>query len=262
LGDDGGKIYRSTNYGANWTDLGAIASGAIYFVAYLGNGIVVFGDFNHHVFRSTDYGANWTDLGVITSDYINVIVYMGNGIAVLADHAHHVYRSTNYGATWTDLGVIAGDTIASMAYLDGAGHVYCSTSAFGIDNVFNPSPFDKFLQFGVLGTIQAGGTCYPAPGNGAKQTNEIVIRVPRPGLLKNLYVWQRVASGAGGRTDIYTVRVNGGNTTITCTLNNATTGSDVTHSYLVAAGDRVSISLVSNNGSDTSADVTASVELV
>jgi hypothetical protein len=153
--------------------------------------------------------------------------YLGNGIAILGDSARHVWRST---------------------------------SAFQLSN-FNPNQFDKLLQFGCLGAITANGTSYLAPGNGATQANEIKARIPRPGILKNLYVWQRVASGLAGRTDIYTIRVNGVDTTITCTLNNATTGSDITHSELIAAGDQISIKLVSNDAADTSADVVATLEL-
>ncbi len=71
----------------------------------------------------------------------------------------------------------------------------------------------------------------------------------------------RISSGASGRTDIYTGRVNGADKAITCTLDNATTGQDTTHAVPLAAGDAVSIKLVSNNASDASADVTASLTL-
>jgi hypothetical protein len=122
-------------------------------------------------------------------------------------------------------------------------------------------PHELMLQFGCLGAITANGTSYLAPGNGATQTNELKVRVPRTGILRNLFIWQRVASGASGRTDIYTVRVNGADKTITCTLDNATSGQDTTHAVPVAAGDALSIKLVSNNASDTSADVTATLML-
>jgi hypothetical protein len=72
---------------------------------------------------------------------------------------------------------------------------------------------------------------------------------------------QRVASGAAGRTDIYTVRVNAADKAITCTLDNATSGEDTTHAVPVAQGDAVSVKLVSNNASDASADVTATLVL-
>jgi len=176
---------------------------------------------------SIDYGLKWEDLGVISTNIMESISYLGNGIVVLVDNDGHVFRST---------------------------------SAFQLSN-FNPNQFDKLFQFGCLGAITANGTSYLAPGNGATQTNEIKARVTRPGILKNLYVWQRVASGTAGYTDIYTVRVNGVDKAITCTFDNALLGSDTSHEVLVAAGDQISIKLVSNNASDTSADVVATLEL-
>ena len=122
--------------------------------------------------------------------------------------------------------------------------------------------FDKVFQFGCLGAVGAGATSYLAPGMGATQATEIKARVPHAGILKNLYVSQRVASGAGGRTGIYTVRVNAADKAITCTLDNVLLGSDTTNEVIVAAGDEVGIKLVSNNGADTSADVVATLELV
>ncbi|GAI24889.1 unnamed protein product, partial [marine sediment metagenome] len=53
LGDASGHICRSTDYGATWTDLGVIASGYIFSMAYLGNGIAILGDADAHVYRST-----------------------------------------------------------------------------------------------------------------------------------------------------------------------------------------------------------------
>jgi hypothetical protein len=55
--------------------------------------------------------------------------------------------------------------------------------------------------------------------------------------------------------------VNGADTVITCTLDNATSGEDTMHAVPVVAGDAVSIKLVSNNASDASADVTATLVL-
>jgi len=268
LGDFSGHVYRSVNYGLNWTDLGVISSSEIFSMAYLGNGIAILGDELKHVYRSIDYGATWTDFGEISTDAILAMTYLGNGIAILGDNFWHVYRSIDYGATWTDLGEVASGSIQAMAYLgngiailgDVAKRVCRSTSAFQLSN-FNPNQLDKVFQFGCLGAITPNATSYLAPGNGTTQTNEIRVRVPRPGILKNLFVWQRVGSGAAGRTDIYTVRVNGVDEGITCTLNNATEGSEPWTEVLVAAGDQVSIKLVSNDAADASADVIAVVEL-
>jgi photosystem II stability/assembly factor-like uncharacterized protein len=267
FGDNTGHVFRSTDYGATWVNLGVTASARIVCMAYLGNGIAILCDMASHNFRSTDYGATWVDIGVFGSGF--ALAYLGNGIACMGSANGHVWHSTDYGVTWTDIGALTGSSLSSMSYLTNGiaitgsqnGHVYRSTSAFGNDNFFSPYQFDLNLQFGCLGIITPNGTSYLAPGNGATQLNEIKVPVMRSGLLKRLFAWQRVPSGAAGITDIYTVRVNGVNTAITCTLENATAGSDVAHSKLVAAGDLVSVSLVSNSVLDASADVTVMLEL-
>lgn len=146
--------------------------------------------------------------------------------------------------------------------------------ASGLEVVTFSDVFDEFigstlgvksqlLEFGVQGVITPNATSYPCPGGAlaAATANEIKIPVSRGGWLKNLRVRQRVASGAGGRTDIYTVRVNGVDTDLTCTLDNATVGSDLTNHVYKIEGDEVSVKLVSNNVADVSADVSVTVEL-
>jgi len=119
----------------------------------------------------------------------------------------------------------------------------------------------QIIQFGVEGAITANATTYLYPGNGATTTNEPRIRIPWAGTLRHLYVYQRVASGAVGRTDIYTLRKNGVDQAITCTLNNSQTGQDTSNTVSVTTGDQISIKLVSNNAADTSADVAVSIVL-
>lgn len=121
---------------------------------------------------------------------------------------------------------------------------------------------NRFLQFGCIGDIISNDTSYLAPGNGKAQKNEVAVRVPVAGRLKNFYVQHREASGKAGRTDIYTIRINSVNTSLTCTLDNQTQGQDTVHEVAVVAGDSVSVMLVSNSAADKSADVTAIVEVV
>lgn len=123
--------------------------------------------------------------------------------------------------------------------------------------------YTQLLEFGVQDVITPNATSYPCPGGGlaAQTATEIRIPISRDGWLKNLRVRQRVASGGAGLTDIYTVRINGVNTGLTCTLDNVTVGSDLVNNARVDEGDEVSVSLVSNNVADVSADVSVTVEL-
>jgi len=116
-------------------------------------------------------------------------------------------------------------------------------------------------QFGIEGAITASATQYLVPGAGATSADELKLRITRAGTLKNMYVRQRVASGAGGRTDIYTARIEGANSAVTCTLDNATEGEDAANTAAIALGDDLSISLVSNDGADTSEDCFVTIEV-
>ena len=265
-------LFRSSDYGKTWEDITSLVdTGTILAMTNLGNGIAILSGHHPYVDRTTDYGVTWESSVDITMGDMNTMKYLGNGVVIMIESGGSVWRSTDYGMTWTKISTsihpkagkvieILGDTgICLIGTID--NHIWRSAPAFSESN-FNPNQFDKLFQFGCLGAITPNDTSYLAPGNGTTQTNEITMRAPRPGILKNLYVQQRVASGAGGRTDIYTVRVNGADKTITCTLDNATQGADITHEVLVVAGDRISIKLVSNNANDTSADSTVTLELV
>lgn len=97
----------------------------------------------------------------------------------------------------------------------------------------------------AAGVVAAAATVYL--GLGAESATESVVRIVMPvaGVLRNLTVVTDGAPGAA-KTYIYTVRVNGADTTLTCTVSGAvaTTASDTTHSATVAAGDTVTVKLV------------------
>jgi len=70
---------------------------------------------------------------------------------------------------------------------------------------------------------------------------QIEQNVPAAGTVKNFYV--RADSAVGGTSIKYTVRKNGADTAVTCTMTSAqSTCSDTTNSVAFAAGDRISIS--------------------
>ena len=118
------------------------------------------------------------------------------------------------------------------------------------------------IQFGVLGALTAGSAQYAPPGNGASQANEVTLRVTRAGILRRLYVHQRVgAQNDKGKTNVYTVRKNSVNTALTCTLTGTTKyGADTSNEVSVAAGDQISLKI---DGATSAAgnDAVATIEL-
>jgi hypothetical protein len=111
----GGKILRSTDYGATWSDLGQqFSQTQIYSFAHLGNGICLAGTgTGGKVLRSTDYGATWTDLGTqFSQTEIYSLAYLGNGICLAGTGGGgKILRSTNLrlGSSDTMIGFLNGN---------------------------------------------------------------------------------------------------------------------------------------------------------
>ena len=104
----------------------------------------------------------------------------------------------------------------------------------------------KLLAFNGT-NVAIGATAYLPTGTGAtsaSETKDYQWMIPVAGTLKTLYV--AVTTSSGSNTgDIFTVRVNGVNTSITCTLiQSATTGNDTTNTAAVVVGDLVSVRCV------------------
>jgi hypothetical protein len=72
----------------------------------------------------------------------------------------------------------------------------------------------------------------------------------RAGIIKNLFVETDLAAELG-KDIVITVRKNGVDQTLTCTLSEATTANDTANSFSVAAGDKISVKeLQQDNASD------------
>lgn len=123
----GGHIFRSTDGGENFTDIGPVGTGGRYRFDLVAGGILVNG-LDGKVYKSTDDGQNWTlKLTSTGPTAMFATDYLGSGITLQADDAGRVYRSTDNGDNWTDLGVIG--TKADDFWPGGGGVVYYSTYA-------------------------------------------------------------------------------------------------------------------------------------
>ena len=137
-----GTIYRSSDYGETWSDLGTGSS-----ISYgrgfvnLGNGKAIF--FGHgpnayvRITKTTNYGSTWTSKYYIstTNSVAGQPVYLGNGIIVGAISGDsiggaRVARSDDYGETWDviDAGLTnsVGSTIKRQTIYLGNGIIIIS----------------------------------------------------------------------------------------------------------------------------------------
>jgi hypothetical protein len=72
--------------------------------------------------------------------------------------------------------------------------------------------------------------------------------IPTAGTVKNFYVLAQQGPGTGNSWTM-TLRKNGANTSVTCTISNlATQCSDTTHTAVFAAGDLISIGITGDGG--------------
>lgn len=173
LGAGNKKVYKSTDYGLNWSVLTLTASSYIHAMTSCSGGILLAGDAGGHIYRSTDYGNNWTDLGAISSGQILDMTYLGNGIVLLCDVNEHIFRSTDYGATWTDLGSLASSGAYSIVYCDNG------IALFGDNNGHIFRSIDNGANWADLGVIAGRIRCMTYCGNGVVLLGDFDLHVFR-----------------------------------------------------------------------------------
>ena len=99
--------------------------------------------------------------------------------------------------------------------------------------------------------IAAGLTVYLSPRGAHATESSTAVVFPIASVLKRVRVVADGSPGAG-KSFTYTLRVNGIDQAVTATMADAaTTASDLTHSVTVAAGDTVSVKLVTSAGAST-----------
>ncbi len=111
-GSSGGKLYRSTDGGDNWSIVPALDGNSVFSVAFTPSGTAYIGTLDS-VWKSVDDGANWTQLNLaigLNDQVFSVTIDPGDpetiwaGVAdALGSQPANVMRSTNGGASWTDM---------------------------------------------------------------------------------------------------------------------------------------------------------------
>lgn len=149
----GGHIFRSTNGGVSFTDLGVISSKSLYRFDKIGDGIIING-WDGRVFKSTTDGATWVDKGQLANSPLYATEYLGSGIVLQANEAGNVFRSTDNAETWTDLGDL-GDGADDFAYL-GNGVVVYSTYTGSMNRYRSVDSGQTWSNIGTVPTGVAG----------------------------------------------------------------------------------------------------------
>ncbi|MBI3632741.1 MAG: hypothetical protein HY226_00455, partial [Candidatus Vogelbacteria bacterium] len=182
-------------------------------------------------------GTDITTLGTITTGTWN-----GTAIAVAnGGTGQTTYTNGQILIGNTTLGTLAKTNLTPGSGIDvtnGAGTITIANGApamisggTGANDI--PASLTSFAPFGFMApqTSDASGT-----------TRTVVTR---SGTIKNLFVVQSAVSG-NSKTISYTVTKNGVSQTLTASVtgNSVATANDTTHSFTVAAGDEIGITMV------------------
>lgn len=137
---NGGKAYRSVDYGRTWSELtgltSVIASSTWNASASSADGSVLYiGAFGGFVYRSQDSGATWTQIGA-SRNWYQLATSSDGHILFGAAGTAFLYRSTDYGTTITATATafaqdnVACSTDGQIVYVAESGHpIYKSTDA-------------------------------------------------------------------------------------------------------------------------------------
>lgn len=115
-------------------------------------------------------------------------------------------------------------------------------------NVVLGGESQSILVFADPGNVVGGSTRYYRPGTATLSATEVQLEFFQACTVWGLGV--NCGTGPGGtKTEVWTVRKNGVDTTLTVSITGAAvTGNDFAHPISFAAGDKVSIKVVTTAG--------------
>jgi photosystem II stability/assembly factor-like uncharacterized protein len=101
-GSTGGKIYRTDDYGSNWTDKTGTVTGAIRKIRVRNNNGFVYAITSDGVFKSEDYGNSWSNLTSTVADHnISALSIVPSAESTFfATASKNLFKTTNSGANW------------------------------------------------------------------------------------------------------------------------------------------------------------------
>jgi photosystem II stability/assembly factor-like uncharacterized protein len=132
VANQGGFLYRSTDDGLNWKQIGSIQNWSS--ITQSSDGQIIFAtDAGGMIFRSTDSGTSWGAMAS-TQNWRSIACNLDCSIIIAAAFGGKVWRSADSGVTWTEIQSARnwrqvaisefGNTMAAVVY---GGKVYVST---------------------------------------------------------------------------------------------------------------------------------------
>lgn len=130
VGTDEGRVFRSTDRGLSWNEMGTVRSGwSISSFAQIGESIlaVTLGG----TFRSRDRGATWTPAIVVKGDTLRTFSLLADGSVLFAGTELGLYRSEDQGSSWSLFSDDFGDNVEFYSIIRKGTYLFAGSN-FGM----------------------------------------------------------------------------------------------------------------------------------
>ncbi len=154
-------LYRSSNNGDNWTQLGLNHS--VLSLAKNSQGVLFAGTLDYGIYYSTDDGNTWAVRGVNTGSFGPLAVNSNDNIFA-GSPGVGMFRSTNNGLNWTQINSgLTNNNINSISinlndviFLGTQNRVHRSTTNGDSWILLSPSPVNASLDISTANVVYAG----------------------------------------------------------------------------------------------------------
>jgi hypothetical protein len=175
----GDNVFRSTDNGTSWINLGGRGSEGDRFIAIFSNGWLWSSDaYGYGCYRSTNAGQSWVALGGLTNYALYVFVDKRTSTLYVntTGHGNHakIFSSSDYGDSWSLAQDFGGDMYTRRLAVDSTGRLLLLDSQGRLYRAFDDVPISQSLpaagttelQVHSSGKLLAGGAGFYISSNG------------------------------------------------------------------------------------------------
>lgn len=117
-GISGGKVYKTTNLGDNWTDVSGSLTGSFYSMCFTDLPVGYLCGVGGKLYKTTNGASSWNQISLGDTNTLNSIGFYGQNTGFVCGNNSKMYKTTNAGANWSSLNIpVTGEVnLNSLTY--------------------------------------------------------------------------------------------------------------------------------------------------